>query len=314
MGSNNDHISQEVDNRLDDLFGTEDDYQGGYDGETLSAESIDQPDGIHAADSELENRLDGFFEDEGRQENMAGVEETMTSESRNVSPIERLKSVVLSLEWEITDQIMQKLGEEIIRLEDQYSDDKIVVAFLQLLGSLGKYIRKKRAEAHPESITLLQSVYENLEKAIMDSSLSDADKKKMLVIQVNNYKKLKEDITVARTPSSHAEETHSEDTVSPGVAESDEAESSSADTAEESYDYDDGNAGYDADDPSDDEFGRGGETIFPPDDDNMDFSGMAQNSAGFQDIVQAIESLRQTFQSEISALRSELVALRKSGR
>ncbi|MFP4030329.1 MAG: hypothetical protein ACLFRG_21410 [Desulfococcaceae bacterium] len=110
------------------------------------------------------------------------------------SPINDLKSVILSLEWEITDQVMQKLGEEIRKLEGAYRSDKIAVAFLQLLGSLGKYIRKKRAEAHPESIRLLNSVYENLEMVLTSKELGEAEKKKMLVSQVNQYKKLKEEI------------------------------------------------------------------------------------------------------------------------
>ncbi len=115
------------------------------------------------------------------------------------SPIKELKSVVLSLEWEITDQVMQRLTEEISNLEEVYKVDKIVVAFLQLLGSLGKYIQKKKADAHPESISLLNSVYDHLEKAILDEGLSDSDKKKLLIGEVNKYKQLKENIS--KTPA-----------------------------------------------------------------------------------------------------------------
>lgn len=110
------------------------------------------------------------------------------------SSLNDLKSVILSMEWEITDQVMQRLNEEVGKLETSFKNDKIVVAFLQLLGSLGKYIQKKKADAHPESISLLNSVYENLEKVMASDDLTDAVKKKILVAEVNKYKQLKEQI------------------------------------------------------------------------------------------------------------------------
>lgn len=191
MGSNESSgITEQVDNRLDDLFGSEDEPDAPA--PRTTAEAADESPG-----GEVEQRLDRFFgEDEPpREPPRKPARETA---KMNTSPINDLKSVILSLEWEITDQVMQKLGEEIRKLEETYRSDKIVVAFLQLLGSLGKYIRKKRAEAHPESIRLLNSVYENLETVLTSSELGDAEKKKMLVTQVNQYKKLKEEI---KTPS-----------------------------------------------------------------------------------------------------------------
>jgi len=121
------------------------------------------------------------------------------------SLIENLKSVILSLEWEINDQIMQKLGEEIDNLKTAYKNDKIVVAFLQLLDSLGKYIQKKKAEAHPESISLLNSVHEQLETVMLSEGMSEAEKKKMLVAQVTQYKKLKEELKGAPKSEPEAE-------------------------------------------------------------------------------------------------------------
>jgi hypothetical protein len=195
VGSNDSSgITKLVDSRLDDLFGSEDEPDSPSPRATADASADESPGG------EVEQRLDRFFgeEDTPGKPPRKPARETAKMET---SPIQDLKSVILSLEWEISDQVMQKLGEEIRKLEEIHRSDKIVVAFLQLLGSLGKYIRKKRAEAHPESIRLLNSVYENLETVLLSSDLGEAEKKKMLVAQVNQYKKLKEEI---KTPSGGA--------------------------------------------------------------------------------------------------------------
>ncbi len=186
MDSKNDNaIGTELENRLDDLFG-----EGKSQGDKLEQKGT----------LEVDRRLDDFF-GEGKK-NPVGKEKK-TGDTKSVkpviyesenSPLKDLKSVVLSLEWEISDQVMQRLEEEIAKLEKKFKDDKIAVAFLQLLGSLGKYIRKKQADAHPESIGLINSVYENLEKAMLTEGMPEAEKKKMLISEVNKYKKLKENI------------------------------------------------------------------------------------------------------------------------
>ncbi len=203
----NGNISAQVDSRLDDLFGDGDEQSENFENKETEAEVNDRIDDIFgdsgsndsgANESPIE--LDNPNKMKSDQKSDQKKSKTPQRSSRHAaqpeenSPIQDLKSVILSLEWEISDQVMQRLGEEVLKLEGEYKDDKIVVAFLQLLGSLGKYIQKKRAEAHPDSISLLNSVYENLEQVIMSDELTDSAKKKMLVTEVNKYKKLKEHI------------------------------------------------------------------------------------------------------------------------
>lgn len=168
--TNNNAIAEQVDGRLDDIFG--EGSQG--DNSTNNVAEADKS----QADVPKKKK----------------VRKASPKASPGNSLIENLKSVVLSLEWEINDQIMQKLGEEIDSLKDAYKVDKIVVAFLQLLDSLGKYIQKKKAEAHPESISMLNSVFEELETVIVSENLGEAEKKKMLMTQVTRYKNLKEEL------------------------------------------------------------------------------------------------------------------------
>lgn len=197
MASNDEsNIMEQVGSRLDDLFGG--DAVSGSDGSTLSAES--RPGG---SDDIVQTSLAASHDGAVRRKPLpADAMEThvykIDADEIENSPIKELKSIVLSLEWEITDAVMEKLEEEIHKLETLRQADKIILAYLQLLGSLGKYIRKKLARAHVDSITLLHSVYESLEKAMLSREMSEAAKKKMLVAHVTQYKKLKKEIQSAK--------------------------------------------------------------------------------------------------------------------
>ncbi len=188
MGSNKDGtITAEVDGRLDDLFGDEDGQDEKFVNKSTETEQ-------RAGDLVGEKIAQGSHSE---SENIIHAEDPL---------IKDLKSVILSLEWEITDQVMQKLGEEIENLKEACKEDKIVVAFLQLLDSLGKYVQKKQAEAHPDSISLLNSVYDNLETVLGSPGLSEAAKKKMLVTEVNKYKELKKHIASGKAASRKTEQ------------------------------------------------------------------------------------------------------------
>lgn len=190
----------DVESRLDDIFGDGEEQAERFDDSGTSAEVGSRLDDIFGGgDSRSAAPVKKAAPPKAAVSNPAPPKKPETKpKSIKSLMINDLKSVVLSLEWEISDQVMQKLGEEIAKLEESCKNDKIVIAFLQLLGSLGKYIQKKRADAHPESITLLHSVYESLESAMLSDELSDVAKKKMLVAQVNKYKQLKEQISLIK--------------------------------------------------------------------------------------------------------------------
>ncbi len=275
-------ITEQVDSRLDDLFGSDDGGQSaGSDPDGISDEGSGQP------VAEMDNRLDNFFEKEAKPEGKKIIDPKKIENSM----IKDLKSVILSLEWEITDQVMQKLGEEIRKLESKCKDDKIVVAFLQLLGSLGKYIRKKRADAHPDSIRLLNSVYENLENVMLSDDLSEAEKRKMLVTQVSKYKKLKDEIIV--TKSSEPARTESK----PSVIGEDAEEEPGAEAPVRESDY------RPAEEQHAESVQISGETADTP----IDIAGPEQ----IQSVLLAMENIRKTIQSEFRALREDLRLLRK---
>ncbi len=143
---------------------------------------------------EVEDRLKDLFGESEESPAIAGKSDSPEEDS----PIRKLKSTVLSIDWEISDDVLDKLIKEIVELENTYKDDKNLLVFFQLLGSVGKYVKSTKANAHPGAIRLLNSVYNSLEIVILSKGITTAEKRKILHVQVEQFKKLKEKIALRK--------------------------------------------------------------------------------------------------------------------
>ncbi len=110
------------------------------------------------------------------------------------SPLARLKSIVLSIDWEITDDILRQFNEELVQLKDVWRGEKINLIYIQALDKISRYIYKEKASAHPNAIKLLLTFYTNLEKIVSDDEMSDNDKKEILIGDVKRFEKFKSQI------------------------------------------------------------------------------------------------------------------------
>jgi len=172
--------------------------------------------------SELNDRLDDLFSDS--EEGQAAAPETPPAvpaeaeveaaapaesppASQKASPLMELDAIVLSLDWEITDENLEKLLNEIERLKSLYRDARLPYMFLQLHGSVGKYIASKKVDAHPDSIKLLHSVHAGLETILMNPDMEETDKKKILSEEVKKFKGLKHQIMLAKSTDPEEAET-----------------------------------------------------------------------------------------------------------
>lgn len=104
------------------------------------------------------------------------------------SPLKNLKSIILSIEWEISNQVLEQFDGEIAQLNDLYSDNRINLGFLRILRFLGRYIRVKGADSNQESVNLLLSVYDNTESVIVKKDLTDAQKNILLLENIKKYR------------------------------------------------------------------------------------------------------------------------------
>jgi pilus assembly protein FimV len=111
------------------------------------------------------------------------------------SPIARLKTIILSIDWEINDDILQQLDDELVDLGEIWADDKIKQVYIQGLSKIGKYIYKEKANAHPNSIKLLITFYHNLEKIVSSEDIMTEEEKKALLLgDVQKFDQLKSQI------------------------------------------------------------------------------------------------------------------------
>ncbi len=172
-------IVDEVESRLEDLFGGDDDDDG------LAVVSEDS--------SEVEVEDDApSFEDVSRDIEDAPVLEEDSDDDFENSPLKKLKAVVLSIDWEITDDIMTKFLDQVNELKDVYPDDRIIQMFLQLLTSVGKYIKAKKENADPDVVRLLNSAFAGLEKVTATDDIPEKEKKRLILGEIDKFKKIRE--------------------------------------------------------------------------------------------------------------------------
>ena len=138
---------------------------------------------------EVDSRLGELF---GDKPSSAEPREKAESDPAGPAEFKELKALMLSVEWEITDDSMVRFLTETERLQGIYQDDPMVLSFLKLLGSVGKYIGNKKSQAHPNSITLLHSIYNKFETVLTASEMTDAEIKKILSEEIKKFKLLRE--------------------------------------------------------------------------------------------------------------------------
>jgi len=144
--------------------------------------------------AELESRLDDLFgEDDKFSE--GPVADNLPEDY----PLGELKNLVLSIDWEITDEVMQKFVRQVKELKSTYKDDKINLTFLQILGSLGEYIKTNRGNAHPKTFKILNSVFSQFDEVVSSNDMQQNEKKRILRAEMNRYKELREQISHAKT-------------------------------------------------------------------------------------------------------------------
>ena len=113
-------------------------------------------------------------------------------------PLEDLKSTVLSIDWEITDEVMGRFVDQIEELKREFKNNKIYLLFLQLLGSVGVYIKINRGKADPEAFKVLGSAFKAFDDVVSSNIMPDLEKKKRLSAELEKFKELKKKIAAKK--------------------------------------------------------------------------------------------------------------------
>jgi hypothetical protein len=114
--------------------------------------------------------------------------ELVSSSSVLYSPLKDIKSIILSLEWEIDNGILDQFDAEINKLQALYEENYTILGFLLILRFLGRYIRVRGTDSNRGSITLLLSVYDNLEDVVLSEDMTDENKRAILLEDIKNYR------------------------------------------------------------------------------------------------------------------------------
>jgi hypothetical protein len=153
----------------------------------MSVENVD------TGSPETDKRLDELLNQEDRSSVLTSA--VPADDSHVASPLTTLKSIVLSMDWEISDAILTEFIQELNRLKIVLKEDGILVKCLQLLEAIGKYILQKKAQTHPDSIRLLQSIYRDLEILLLSKGVSETARRNILADEIAQFKRLKEKLT-----------------------------------------------------------------------------------------------------------------------
>jgi len=177
-------IGAEVESRLDELFSEDNDFES------------DGP--LEMADSAEGGGVDDFSEEgaeaggeSGTADYSAATEEVGNGLDRAEDPVHNLKALVSEIEWEITDEVMQSFLDEVGILKENYRQDTILLMFLRLHESIGRYIRARKARAHPDAIKFVTSLFSNFEKVIRNPDMPIEQQKRLLSGELKSFKAFK---------------------------------------------------------------------------------------------------------------------------
>ena len=104
------------------------------------------------------------------------------------SPLKDMKSIILSIEWEINDTILEQLDDEINKLYLMYTGDRIIQGFLRILRFLGRYVRVRGVHSNQDSINLLLFIYDHLENVMVSEGMTEAKKHITIIDSIKRYR------------------------------------------------------------------------------------------------------------------------------
>jgi len=181
-------LDSEIAKRLDDLFGEGD---AAFDDESSALEANE----TYEAENKPQDQNQSAAAEEVFELEEMVVDEKAKAPAAAGNPLAELKSMVFSIDWEITDEVLSAFLSQIAKLKNTYKNEKIILMFLQLLGSLGEYIKTNRGNAHPKTFKILNSVFSRLEDIVSNEDLKESEKIKILRIEMDKYKQLRTQVS-----------------------------------------------------------------------------------------------------------------------
>lgn len=164
------YTAVEIEKRFSEIF-------DGDEKAVRSVQETEKPEGITIVDRS--GREEGSGSDHPSED---------VSASATQASIEEIKSIVLSLEWEINDRILEQLEDEINKLYLLQTDNRIIQGLLRILRFVGRYLRVRGVDSHQDSVNLLLSVFDHLENMMVSKWMTESEKSQCLIESIQQYR------------------------------------------------------------------------------------------------------------------------------
>jgi len=134
----------------------------------------------------VEKRLDEIFADDLKGHNSHKPEFKYFEKAS----LANLKSIIMSLEWEVTDDHLNDLMQELRWLQPAYIKNDQLQQLFRLLFHLSRYIKLHKSHTHPYIFKLLLQVYNSSTK-IASGNYSKHETAKIVNNEIKRYLSLK---------------------------------------------------------------------------------------------------------------------------
>lgn len=136
---------------------------------------------------EVEKRLDEIFEKDTKN----FKKQKKIDRSLLIYPLYNLKKTVLSMEWEITDELIMKYLEQLNHLKKILIKDKYILILLKLQYVLGNFIKIYKGDAPPYAFTMLRTNFISMDKIVSAKNMTGKDKQKIVGKEIKRYNNLR---------------------------------------------------------------------------------------------------------------------------
>lgn len=151
--------------------------------------------GSHDLTAEVGRRLDNIFGEPDSSSGKSAPAAVGREAGVNSYPLRVVKASILSIDWEITDESITGLLKQLNLLKKTFRDDKVVQILIQMLISLGKYIKVRKGRANVQSMKILKSVFSGLEQIAGGSITDPADRMEILRAKMEEFHALQAQVT-----------------------------------------------------------------------------------------------------------------------
>jgi len=133
---------------------------------------------------EVRKRLDEIFSYETKIKKRAKKSHKMMY----IYPLYTLKKILLSIEWEVTDDILSKYLNEIIRLHRLFQNNRYLKRLLQIQYIYGRFIKTYPDRIPLKTYKILYTLYNCMNNILANKKLSDFEKRKIVEQEIQRYK------------------------------------------------------------------------------------------------------------------------------